>query len=165
MHAIRPVALLLVALGGAAGSSLRWLASETIQPSQDFPWATLAVNLIGAFALGYLLENLLRAPHSAASDKLRLALGTGVLGGFTTYSTFAVELARALSAGLLGPAVLYAGVSLAGGVALAGTGVLLASHRSRTDSLPQQDCEPRPASVPRPGPASGTDDSTRGERP
>lgn len=83
--------LLWVCVGGAAGSGARYLVSlwalERFGPR--FPWGTLAVNIAGSFAIGLLM------PLSASTDWLtptmRLALVTGVLGGFTTYSAFNFE--------------------------------------------------------------------------
>ena len=73
----------IVALGGALGAALRYAASELIA-TESFPYATLSVNLVGSFLLGIvvaLTQNLL-------STNLALLLGTGVLGAFTTMSTF-----------------------------------------------------------------------------
>jgi CrcB protein len=108
-----------VAAGGAVGTLLRALAEETLPARGGFPVATLGVNLIGAFLLGALLETLARrGPDTGRRRMLRLGLGTGVLGGFTTYSTLAVEAATlppALGAAYLaGTAVLGAAASIAG---------------------------------------------------
>ena len=81
--------ILLVATGGAAGALARFGANSlcTELLGNRFPWGTLIVNVIGCFALGCLvhLESDLLSPAS------RLALGTGFLGAFTTFSTFGVE--------------------------------------------------------------------------
>jgi len=79
--------LLLIAVGGFAGATCRFLLDGALPTG--FPWGTLAVNVLGSFALGLLLyENRL---VGALSPETRLVLGTGFLSSFTTYSTFAVE--------------------------------------------------------------------------
>jgi CrcB protein len=84
----------LVALGGAVGSVLRYLVSLALPATgAGWPWATFAVNVGGAFLLGWLLEALaMRGRESERLRRLRLFAGTGVLGGFTTYSTLALEV-------------------------------------------------------------------------
>jgi fluoride exporter len=82
--------LSLVALGGAVGAVLRvGLAQAVPTDPGRLPWTTLAENLVGAFLLGALLGAL--AARHAPSPRARALLGAGVLGSFTTYSTFAVE--------------------------------------------------------------------------
>jgi len=82
--------LLIVALGGAVGSALRYLIGLGLQ-SRSFPFATLVVNVIGCFAIGALAQwyELREAPGTHA----RLFLTVGLLGGFTTFSAFANETA------------------------------------------------------------------------
>jgi CrcB protein len=108
------------------GTALRALA-EAALPTAGFPVATLGVNVLGSFLLGLLLETLRhRGPDTGGRRLLRLGLGTGLLGGFTTYSTLAVEtvtLPPPLGAGYLG-----ASLVLGGGGALAG--VLLGRRRA-----------------------------------
>jgi fluoride exporter len=107
------------ALGGLARVELSVLAPT---PAGDWPWSTLAVNLVGAFLLGYFATRLAeRLPPSAYR---RPFLGTGVCGGLTTFSTMQLELVRMLDRGRVGLALLYAAVSLAAGLA----GVLVASN-------------------------------------
>lgn len=111
--------VLLVALGGAAGAYARWQAGLAT-PLSAFPVRTLAVNVAGAALLGYLVG---RVPvRGARSEAVRLALGTGVLGGFTTFSTYAVEVARRLPHHA-GTAVAYAAVSVVAGVVAAVVGL------------------------------------------
>lgn len=63
-----------------------------------WPWATFTINLVGAFVLSFLLEALgRRGPDTGVRRLIRLGAGTGVLGGFTTYSTFAVESVQTLA--------------------------------------------------------------------
>lgn len=92
---LHPRVLGAVAAGGAVGAVLRWLL-ESRQPAGDgsFPWTTFAINVSGAFALALLPSYAVVRRHAL----LPPALGTGVLGGFTTLSTYSEE-SRALLAG------------------------------------------------------------------
>lgn len=92
----RPVALLLIGLGGVVGTLLRF-ALETAIPAAPgvWPWATFTINVCGAFVLAVLLEGIaLLGPDDGWRRRVRLGVGTGVLGGFTTYSAFMVEAAQ-----------------------------------------------------------------------
>lgn len=103
----------LVALGGALGASLRHgagLAAVRFMPP-GWPWATTFVNISGSLAMG-LLVGWLAARDGGLSQNTRLFLATGLLGGFTTFSTFSLEMANFLRAGDLGKAAAYAGVSV-----------------------------------------------------
>ena len=81
---------LLVMFGGAVGSGLRYGVGFLLPSSQGgFPWATLAVNVVGSFVLGMLIGSSLTS--TPLSRHTTLLLGTGLCGGFTTYSAFAVE--------------------------------------------------------------------------
>jgi CrcB protein len=82
---------LWICLGGAAGTGARYLLSGWLMRTAGpgFPWGTLAVNVIGSFLLGLLMQIALAT--ALFSPTLRLALTTGVMGGFTTYSTFNYE--------------------------------------------------------------------------
>lgn len=112
---------LWICLGGAVGTGARYLLSGWVLrlAGPGFPWGTLAVNAVGSFLLGVILE------ISLATDlfppTLRLALTTGVMGGFTTYSTFNYETLQLFQQEdwLLGGANLLATVVLclaAGGI-------------------------------------------------
>lgn len=116
---------LLVAAGGALGAWLRYLASRAtlsvIGPiaASAFPWATLLVNTVGSFAMGLLAGWLARHGGTgiwSGGEHWRLLLGVGVLGGFTTFSAFSLELANMAQRGALGPALVYALVSVLAGV-------------------------------------------------
>lgn len=122
-----PRLLLLVGAGGAVGTLGRWAVSTVVPTVARWPLATLTVNLLGAFVLGFLLEALLRRGHETPQlRRWRLAVGTGVCGGFTTYSSFAVELDRLVSSGHLGTALGYAAVSLVGGLVAVVLGIACA---------------------------------------
>lgn len=85
---------LWICLGGAVGTGARYLLSGWLLrlAGPGFPWGTLAVNMIGSFLLGLLMHVSLTT--ELLSPTVRLALTTGVMGGFTTYSTFNYETLR-----------------------------------------------------------------------
>ena len=118
------------ALGGALGALARWGLTETFPADGgSWPWATLVINVCGCLALGLLLG--LVFVRSPGSPWLRPFLGTGVLGGFTTYSAFAVETVQLTDAGRPGLAAGYVLVSMAGGVAAAALGLLVGRAAAR----------------------------------
>lgn len=79
----------LVALGGAAGTLARATITALLPAAGGFPLAVALINIVGAFALGWLLgATAARGAETPARTRARLFLGTGVLGGFTTYGTF-----------------------------------------------------------------------------
>ena len=98
----------LVAVGGAVGAALRYLVCEWI-PSDGFPYATLAVNLAGSLLLGLLTVGV--AQH-LISTNLALMLATGVLGAFTTMSTFSVETIEMFDQGESTMALSYIGLTM-----------------------------------------------------
>jgi CrcB protein len=108
---VRP--LLLVCLGGALGSGARYLvgvASGRLT-GLGVPWGTLAVNVLGSFAMALVMQAGRRA---ALSPTAVLTLTTGVLGGFTTYSAFNEQLLGLVRGGTWGSAALYFGITVAG---------------------------------------------------
>jgi CrcB protein len=90
--------LLLIALGGAIGTILRYLASVVAVRwlGPEFPYGTLIVNLSGAFIIGVVQE--LGTETTLLPDTVRLFLTTGMMGGLTTYSTFSYETVRLMEA-------------------------------------------------------------------
>ena len=82
-----PKDLLLVAIGGALGASLRYLVILWI-PTEGFPWSTLSVNLIGSFILGIIIGF---STNQLLDEKTTLMIATGVLGAFTTMSTYSMD--------------------------------------------------------------------------
>ncbi|AEI13505.1 fluoride efflux transporter FluC [Cellulomonas gilvus] len=117
----------LVFAGGALGTALRWVIEETWARPTGWPWATFVINVVGSFVLGALLERLARGgPDVGRRRAVRLACGTGVLGGFTTYSTFVLEVERLASDGELARAFAYPVASVVLGVLAAGAGMTLA---------------------------------------
>lgn len=83
---------LLVFIGGGLGAVLRHLVNMAAArwTSGAYPWGTLFINVLGAFLMGVVVEYW--ASHSGLSQPARLFLATGILGGFTTFSTFALEV-------------------------------------------------------------------------
>lgn len=102
-----------VALGGGAGAWARYAVGRLVGPS-DFPYATLTVNVLGSFAMGLLAGWLAR--HAQGGESWRLLLGVGLLGGFTTFSAFSLELVLMIQRGTIGLAASYALLSVLGGV-------------------------------------------------
>ena len=118
---------LLAAAGGALGAVARWAVTELLPgPPGSWPWSTLLVNLTGCFLLGALLAVLAR--RSPEPSWVRPFVGVGVLGGYTTYSTFAVEVVDLADDAALVPALLYVTASVAGGVAAVVAGALTVRH-------------------------------------
>ena len=132
-----PQSLLLVALGGAMGTSIRQLVAQLLPVSDGgWPAATLAVNVSGAFLLGVLLEALARGGTEVGWRlRTRLFAGVGFCGALTTYSTLAVEALLLVRGDQSGTAVAYAVASVVAGLlaAVAGLVVSAAAHR-RGDS-------------------------------
>ncbi len=91
--------LLYIGLGGAVGSMARYLLSGSVYAlvGRSLPFGTLAVNVLGSFALGLLMELGLRS--TVLPPGLKLALTVGFMGGFTTFSTFSYETFRLLEEG------------------------------------------------------------------
>lgn len=104
--------IILVAAGGAVGSVCRYLVGVGLLrlAGPAFPWGTLAVNLVGCFAIGLLAE--LIVARFGASPEMRLLLITGFLGGFTTFSAFALDAVSLFERGETLSSLVYVGVSV-----------------------------------------------------
>lgn len=137
---LRASSLALVAIGGTAGTAAREGLTLAIPAVNGIPVATFGINVVGAFLLGVLLEALLRRGRDDGRHRdLRLLLGTGLLGGFTTYSALAVDTAALLGDGRAGGAILYGlatmlvgAVATWGGIATSG----IRHHRRRGRGTP-----------------------------
>ncbi|MDI9927241.1 MULTISPECIES: fluoride efflux transporter CrcB [unclassified Rhodococcus (in: high G+C Gram-positive bacteria)] len=129
VHA-QPAAIAAVALGGLVGTGVRYAAETAYPPnSGPFPFTTLVINLTGAFVLGMLLERLaLSGPDEGWRRRIRLCIGTGVLGSYTTYSSFALETVELLQDHRVLAAALYMTVSVVVGTFAAGAGIVLAQR-------------------------------------
>ncbi|MFE6692210.1 fluoride efflux transporter CrcB [Streptomyces sp. NPDC057743] len=115
-----------VAVGGALGASARYGAGLLWPSARDaFPWTTLLINVVGCALMGVLM--VLITEVWTAHRLLRPFLGTGVLGGFTTFSTYAVDIQRLVGAGRLPLALAY----LAGTLLAALAAVALAAATTR----------------------------------
>ena len=108
-------ALFLVMAGGALGSAGRYLTGRATSTllGPDWPWGTMTVNLLGGLLMGLLTGALARV---AAPEGWRLFVSVGVLGGFTTFSTFSLDAISLYERGEPALAALYVGVSVAGGL-------------------------------------------------
>jgi CrcB protein len=117
---------LLVMLGGALGSLLRYALGAWVQGflGPGFPWSTLFVNALGSFLIGVVVRHSL---EGALSGEARLFLAMGVLGGFTTFSTFSYEALILLQDGEVLKALAYVLASLFLGLFLAYLGYRLGS--------------------------------------
>ncbi|MFF1479816.1 CrcB family protein [Streptomyces sp. NPDC058301] len=106
--------LAAISAGGAAGASARYgLALAWPTPTGGFPWATLLINVLGCALIGVLMP-LISEGGRGAHHLVRPFLGVGVLGGFTTFSTYAVEVSRLLARQQAGLAMAYAAATLLG---------------------------------------------------
>ena len=130
--------LATVLVGGAVGTLLRYLFEEAAPAVPGrWPWTTFWINVAGSFILGALLTALARSgPDQGWRRSARLGLGTGFCGGFTTYSTFIIEVDNLVRGGWVGTGVGYALVSVLVGVAAALAGVLIARSWPRRRGVP-----------------------------
>jgi len=110
---------LVVAIGGVLGVLARFGISRLTLHHESLLWATVGINISGSFLLGLL------AAEPWFSRDLREAIGVGLLGGFTTFSTFSVQIVLDVDAGEPGRAALYLVASVAGGIAAAAAGFAL----------------------------------------
>ena len=115
---------LVVALGGGIGACLRYLIGLIpLKESFTFPVKTLFINLLGCFVIGLIAA--IAAKTTSLSPRTVLFIKTGLCGGFTTFSTFALETETLLKTGHIGLAVLYVALSVVVGVGLAFAGQLV----------------------------------------
>lgn len=117
---------MLAVAGGALGSGARYLVNVGAARflGVAFPWATLIVNIAGSFAMGLLVEYVILRHNGSA--ELRTFLATGILGGFTTFSAFSLDVATLADRGDLALAAIYIAVSVAISIAALYAGVALA---------------------------------------
>ena len=119
--------LLFVMIGGALGAGIRYqigrLSLTLLGPG--FPWGTWFINLSGGLFMGLLVGTLAR--HTpASSESWRLLVGVGVLGGYTTFSTFSLEAANMIQRGDWSTAILYVTTSAIGAILMLFAGLALA---------------------------------------
>ncbi|MER8664839.1 fluoride efflux transporter CrcB [Mesorhizobium sp. M1148] len=117
--------LLLVVVGGGIGAGIRHLtnigALRLVGP--NYPWGTMAINIVGSFAMGLFVAALMRR---GGSNELRLFVATGILGGFTTFSAFSLDFATLWERGATLPALGYALASVVGAIIALFLGLWLA---------------------------------------
>lgn len=120
------VGFVWVAIGGAAGSCLRYWLSLLLGPviiGHGFPWATLSANVLGSLCLGVVF--VLGEGRTWFGADLRLLLGTGVMGGFTTYSAFNLESLGLMQNGAWGRAFVYMSATVVVCLVAGAAGVML----------------------------------------
>ncbi len=117
---------LAIALGGALGSVLRFAMNEAVSAryGRAFPWGTLSINVIGSFLIGLLA--VLLVERLEVSPAVRLGLMVGVLGGFTTFSSFSLEVVQLMQNGAFLRALLYVVASVTVCVLAAAAGIHIA---------------------------------------
>lgn len=142
--------LAMIAAGGAVGSAARYAVAEALphQPGQ-VAWSTLAVNIAGGFLLGLLMVFVLDV--WPPSRYLRPFFGVGVLGGFTTFSTYMLDTHALLAAGEVAAALTYVLGTLVVGLAAVWLGVFTARWLS---TLPRRPARDRDDNSPDPTPRS-----------
>lgn len=116
--------VLLIGVGGFIGSALRYMISLLVQSKvlTTFPFGTFAVNILGCFLIGAVYALSERGNLGA---EWRLFLATGILGGFTTFSSFSNETVSMLRDAQYGPALLYVGASVILGLLATFSGIFL----------------------------------------
>ena len=120
--------LLYVMLGGALGAGARHLVGRLMLSlfGAAFPYGTLTVNLLGGLAMGLLAGSLLRL--GASGEAWRLFLGVGILGGFTTFSSFSLDAVALVERGAWAVAIGYVLLSVGGAIAALFGGLALARN-------------------------------------
>lgn len=121
----------LALIGGTFGTAAREALTLLLPPAGGIPYAIFAINILGAFLLGLLLDALARqGPDEGRRRRMRIMIGTGFMGGFTTYSALALDTANLLGDGSAGLGIVYAaGTLLIGGLATwAGIATATAAH-------------------------------------
>jgi CrcB protein len=114
-----------VALGGALGATGRWLLDRLIEDRSEsvFPWSTLTINVTGCLLIGVVVEALVDRHHLPAW--IRIGLVVGVIGGYTTFSTYAQETFSLIESDDVAVALVYATASVVVGVLAVYAGTLL----------------------------------------
>lgn len=117
--------LLLATAGGAIGAGARHLVNVGFGRllGTAYPWGTFTVNIVGSFLMGVLIELLVL--RYAGSGPMRVFLGTGFLGGFTTFSAFSLDLYAMIERGEVAIALAYAAASVIIGLAALYAGIMV----------------------------------------
>lgn len=117
-----------VGIGGFFGAILRYIIGEWIHTENGFPLGTLIINLAGCFYLAWFFT--ITAKRWNINPKLRLGIGTGFVGAFTTFSTFSIETLNLIVHHQMIFAFTYVLLSIIGGIGLAFAGAKLANSTS-----------------------------------
>jgi CrcB protein len=124
--------LILVASGGAIGSCLRYGLAVLFRSngnfSSQFPWSTFSVNLIGCLVLGIVVGVVMKSTDDIFNSSLLLFLGIGMMGGFTTFSSFSVDTIKLFQQGYNAIALTYVLSSNLLGIALGYFGLKIAAY-------------------------------------
>ena len=125
---VRGNTLVAVALGGGVGAAIRYELALRFAAATPpaFPTVTLLINVVGSFLLGGLM--ILIVDHWPPTRYVRPFIAIGILGGFTTFSTFVVETDRLIGAGHAEAAAAYVAISLVAGLVAVGAGALIADR-------------------------------------
>ncbi|WP_109528247.1 MULTISPECIES: fluoride efflux transporter CrcB [Nocardia] len=120
--AVEPAVLLVISLGGGLGALLRYAVGRhwPVRPGQ-VPWSTFVINVTGCFAMGILM--VLITEVWVANKLLRPFFGVGILGGFTTFSTYCLEIRRLLESGATAEALGYLGGTVVAALAAVALGM------------------------------------------
>lgn len=161
---VTPTYLLLVFIGGMSGTLARFGLAGALPTPAGLPLGIFLINIAGAFALGLLLEALAQhGPDEGRRRAIRLLLGTGFLGGFTTYSALAVDSALLLDSGRVVEGIAYLAGSVLLGLVVTAAGIAVSARTRRGPSADEgsgsgSGSGPEPGAAPRQGP--GPDTST-----
>jgi CrcB protein len=123
---------LLIGLFAIVGGVLRWLVGQLL-PTGQWPLTTLLINLVGSFLLAWLSGNIVRRLKLPAA--LSLALGTGMIGAFTTFSTLTLDVYHLILSQHWWLALTYIVSSIIGGTLMAAAGMWLGSNQRREASI------------------------------
>lgn len=133
---------LVVALGGALGSVARhWISIWMLPLSRHLPWGTIAINVVGSFAIAFFGTLTLIHGRYPASDLWRLAFMVGVCGGFTTFSSFSLQTFSLLQGGAVGRAFLNIALSVALCLGATAAGYFSADRLNDAGRITQNDIE------------------------
>lgn len=122
--------LLAIGLGGFVGAILRYLVGKWIPATNEFPVNTLMINLLGCLFLAWFFT--ITTKRWLINSRLKLAIGTGFTGAFTTFSTFSVETLQLIENQQFLMALVYVFLSIGGGIGLVIVGTRLATFNVRS---------------------------------
>jgi fluoride exporter len=134
------IIVIALAIGGALGAVARYAVSLAI-PTQDgqFPWSTFIINVSASFVLGFVL--ILLVEQFPRGRLARPVIGTGVIGGYSTFSTFVLDAVELMRAGYVGIAVIYLLASVAIGLLAVSIGMTSARLAIRAERWLQQEMQ------------------------